>query len=211
MDTEINKQPLNQFKEPFNLENSLMVASETEVDKELKFKIPIDMFIMLKYHFGPVSSSAEGGLTFCKPIGVLNKYLGNVITSSKKPVTVKCFKGSETDQIRTSRGQLIDLCEGRPEMVQNHFNYGFNEIQQAVEIDKTIELPSAGSFAIFQTKIIYGFLLKRDGVDDRFDHACVFRDDVYLVPFDHILYEPVTAHQYIAYLFGPGKPRWTDQ
>ncbi|EGG18136.1 hypothetical protein DFA_06803 [Cavenderia fasciculata] len=200
MDTEINKQLLNQFKEPFDLENSLMVATEMGVDKELKFKNPIEMFVMLNFTFDYIALDINGVFTFCKPIAVFNQYLGNANASSKKSVTVKCFKGSETYPIPTGRGQLIDLCEKKLLMdVKNHFNYGYNEILQAVEIDKTIELPSAGSFAIFQTKIIYGYRFRKNGVD-QFEHACVFRDDVSLVPIDHIQYEPVTYHQYTPYL-----------
>ncbi|EGG22165.1 hypothetical protein DFA_04283 [Cavenderia fasciculata] len=143
-----------------------------------------------------------------KPIAVFNVYLGTQIAASPKTVEVKCFKGSCSHHLE--KDEFLKACEDVYE-VKNNFDYDYDLIPPTFEIKKTIDLPSAGTFAIFQTAIIYGFRWRDPQTSDwRYLLEAVYANDVFAVPMDHVQYDTVPYNPLYTYFLIDGLSRWSQ-
>ncbi|EGG18129.1 hypothetical protein DFA_06796 [Cavenderia fasciculata] len=159
--------------EPFDLANSQIVSTELGVDQVIKGKNPIDQLVML---FELSKTEIEPNkYVYGKPIAIANRYLGRTTTSAPKSLLVKSWKGSA---LKETGGIVITV------LVISTWQVKL----------RTIDLPNAGTYNIFQTIMVYGYRAEDENKWD-YDFDCVYRDDVFAVPADQVVYETVGDSQ----------------
>ncbi|EGG22026.1 hypothetical protein DFA_01915 [Cavenderia fasciculata] len=198
--------------DPFDLDNSEMVLTELGVDQLLKIKNPNDQFVMINAKLGDVNSSDPSFPNqniSIKPIAVYNRYIDYVtLESPDKAYPISYFKGFVPgNQFIT---KIIEFCDKFNQVTKMYS--GGDSIPTQEPAQKTIRL-RAGTSIIFQTIIVYGMRMKDKGENPNppsFMHVQLYRDDIFSVPANNVVYEPVNPIDCSEYLTGKGASRWKE-
>ncbi|EGG15241.1 hypothetical protein DFA_10074 [Cavenderia fasciculata] len=183
-------------KQGYDLEGSSMVATEYGVDSALILKNPVDPFIMIKSNF--ITLSDESWIKiYAKPISVYHQYLEFKESQTPGRQTINCFRGTVPDY--TNMEQTVAECDKKSD-IKTKFEYtGPIPIQE--KITRPVDL-DVGTFAIFQTVLVYGIKLILLNGSAIYYTASVYRDQVFGIPTSRVWYEPPSAEQARAYLMG---------
>ncbi|EGG16579.1 hypothetical protein DFA_09126 [Cavenderia fasciculata] len=141
-----------------------------------------------------------------KPIAIFNKYLEYVKTDKPTKHTVNYSKGN-WPHARWDPYFFLRCEEAYP--VKHHFVYDKYFIPEETVVHTTVDL-GVGTFAIFQTVMIYGLRVIRNGKDQSFYQIPLFRNDVFATSTKNVAYEPVQLADLEKYLGGKGSSRWQE-
>ncbi|EGG16149.1 hypothetical protein DFA_09174 [Cavenderia fasciculata] len=195
----------NQTNQKFDIENSLVVSSDYGVDLNLKSKNPIDQMVITSTNFEV--TYVEGGFNVkIKPIGVYNRFVQNVNSTSNQTISVT-YKTGFAPGYRIEPGPIA-RCESLHFIKHKFPGYATN-IPDETSVSKGVTV-GVGQYTINQTLLVYGLVKTpvSGGGAPTYSIVSLYRDDLHPTYQSSIIDDPCTDDEVKTYLLGRGLSRW---